>query len=108
MAVALIAATWYSADDDGRPPADTVLGHASACACQLAAFAAVAYALSAHRGGGRRLAYQRRPLCRHDAPLSEPASFTVFLASAVTTDDDGLTEHRRRRNIRSAAPLLQR
>lgn len=115
MAAAVVVAvllTWYATadNDDGRPrpSADTVLGHASACACQLAAFAAVAYLLSAHRTGGRRVAYQRRPLCRHEAPMSEPASYTVFFASAVAAYDVGLTEHRRRRMIRSAAPLLQR
>lgn len=111
------SSTWYAVDD-GPPPATTALGHAITCACQLVAFAAIVYVLSAYCGvrivhasvqfGGRRDRH-----CRSDAalPLSEPGGAAHESDSAddhLGLPSYGRTKHRRRRKIKSAAPLLQR
>lgn len=119
--VAAAAATWYDATVDVRPSPQqqdaAVLGHALACACQLAAFAAVVYALSSRGGTGDRsgVVCPRRPHDLCDGPLSDPGG-------GVYDDDDdgdcglssaadavrGSAKCRRRRKVKSAAPLLQR
>lgn len=141
------ATTWYvnggpaaaaaSPLPSARPPppspADTVLGHASKCACQLVAFTAFLYALSAC--GVVRLASRRRGRCDErltaadaplpqlpyrcccrcsdgDAPLSEPAAtFAANDSDSTSTTDRRCFQHRhkyRHRKFLSAAPVLQR
>lgn len=115
-----------TADGRSPPPAvDTVLGHAFTCACQLVAFAAIVYVLSARCGvrvvfpqasvyhdGGRRAACLQHPYYRgSDAFQSEPGRGGAAADGAGCSDDYNnghTTTHRRRRKIRSAAPLLQR
>lgn len=116
VAAMLAAIAASAAPDDGRTPPDTTaLGHVIACTCQLVAFTAIVYALSAYCGvrivqtavhfGGRRNQHHQHH-CRSDAvlpSLSEPGG-----AALDSADDPHHYGHRLRRKIKSAAPLLQR
>lgn len=131
MAIAVHTA-WYTFDGrspQSPPPVNSVLGHVSASACQLAAFAAVVYALSTRYGVrivqasssvccevGRQAAYQRLCSLHYYGSLSEPGGIAFESANGDIENERSFRlyrvpvneHHRRHRKIKSATPLLQR